>query len=74
MSHYDSCREAEERIYDENRGIRFKASLQKMTDEQAGQLRGAVDEVFALVRKMNGTADQHRSIESYRKQIEAMLK
>lgn len=74
MGHYDSCREAHETFELEEKGQRFKKIINAMDDEQAGAFYRGLGELFALTAKMQGTADQHRSLESWRLQVEGKLK
>ena len=73
MGHYDSCYEADERRHDERHGIEFKAAINKLTDERAGQLRDIIEEVFLLGAAMSGNADQHRSMQRYKEIIKKEL-
>lgn len=74
MGHYDDCYEAEERRKDEKLGREYKARIAAMSDEQAGIHAAIADHVFRLAARLGGTADDHRSLESFQKQWKGTLK
>jgi hypothetical protein len=64
MGHYDSCRDAEEEYALERRGLQFRDLLDKRSHKEIGQLLEQYERLLDLAKDMNGTAGQHRTLQS----------
>lgn len=73
MGHYDDAREAheerEETVALERKAKQFRDLIVNRSDRELGQLLAQYECIADLAGRMNGTADQHRSLQSYRGRV-----
>lgn len=74
MGHYDSCRDAEGEVVLERKGKQFRELIANRSDKELGKLFESYEGIADLAEHMNGTAGQHRSLQSYKGRVTEFYK
>jgi hypothetical protein len=74
MSHYDSCRDAEEELHAMSMGVAFRDLVKNSTDKDLGNFVELHAALLDLALALNGNAKQHRNLQSIQGRLEVFFK